>query len=176
MGYRFLCWDGWDGGDNWDILDRGGGDTIGVVGERGMIGDGIEAASGRDEFAGVVHALEHLASSFVAEEAEIGDIVSGKWSGIIFEHGEDQLALGREKLALIVVGVDGGGRFAEPVEIGSARRLSGDGKGERRSGGSKGMFGVDEETALVVVGIRVSDHEEGTVDGRDERESVEAVG
>ncbi len=67
--------------DSWDMGDRR---SIGSGGwQTGMVGGGIEATGGRDQFSGHFHAQEHFAPGFVVVAAGLEDVWDALGGGAV---------------------------------------------------------------------------------------------
>src|SRR5579884_3182614 len=134
-----------------------------------MVGDGVKAGGGGDEFAGQFHAQEHFAASFVVVAGGGEDRFDGLRIGTCAQKLEDGLTLGRTN-----------GTGGEPTEgdgIGCRQPLYGrdilwggsDGVGKGSRGGTRGVFGGEQQAVALVGGI--GDKQEVTASGDEHRGS-----
>jgi hypothetical protein len=156
--------DGGDSGnfrDGWDIGDRGNG--VRRCGERGVVGDGIEATGGGVEFAGEFHTDEHIAPGFVVVGGGDEDGGDGLRSGAVLEEVEDGLAMGRGEWAGAETGQVGVVVVAEKVEGGNA--VGGEVGVVGEDGGRRAEEMVSGEQEGVVRVIGSGGEEDAAADG-----------
>ncbi len=123
------------------------------VGKTGMVSSGVEAGSGRDDFAGGLHALEHFATRFVVITGGIQDGFDGLRSGTVMQEAENGLPM---------YGLDGSGAqtlkrcavvFTEPVKGRDVGFGEEEFVGEDADRLAVGMFGSEQKLTMIVRGI-----------------------